>query len=254
MTNKNISNSNGKDVYILRLGFHGGSDIKVNIPNLYDLPAFWQANLEFLEDRSDKEKLKKQKELGKYGVQIETFNHRFEKYEVLPDKLWLLDWNDRDEPLAHEPIFRIDNGGTVVREPLAKILSQFRLGQTTLTPVQIYDFNTRELWSDEVFYFLNICEKREFVCFPQSHQDFTELNYTVMGRKAYSRTSIIEHDGQVEIHRQALECDVDLWYDLVIGSLFISSELYHALKSIGLKQGDCTSDRFSTSVYKCKLV
>lgn len=47
-----------KDVYILRLSFHGGSDVQVNIPKLYDLPAFWQASLEFLEDRSDKEKLK----------------------------------------------------------------------------------------------------------------------------------------------------------------------------------------------------
>lgn len=242
-----------KDVYILRLGFHGGCDIRVNIPNLYDLPAFWQANLEFLEDRSDKEKLKKQKELGKYGVQIETFNHRFEKYEVLPDKLWLLDWNDRDEPLAHEPIFRIDNGGTVVREPLAKILSQFRLGQTTLTPVQIYDFNTRELWSDEVFYFLNICEKRDFICVPQSHQDFGMFMSEVKKRMVYSAV-IPMYDYHVEIHRQALECDVDLWYDLVGRELFISSELYHALKSIGLKQGNCTSDRFSTRVYKCKLV
>ena len=33
-----------KDVYFLRLGFHGVCDIRVNIPNLYDLPAFWQAN------------------------------------------------------------------------------------------------------------------------------------------------------------------------------------------------------------------
>ena len=253
MTNKNISNSNGKDVYILRLGFHGGCDIRVNIPNLYDLPAFWQANLEFLEDRSDKEKLKKQKELGKYGVTIEDFNHRFEKYEVLPDSLWLLHWNDRDEPLPHELIFEIVSGGTVVREPLAKILSQFRLGQTTLTPVQIYDFNTRELWSDEVFYFLNICEKREFVCMPQSHQDFTELNYQITGVRAYG-VSIPMHDYHVEIHRQALECDVDLWHDPVVNSLFISSELYHALEGIGLQHGYYVGDRFSTRVYKCKLV
>lgn len=186
-------------------------------------------------------------------METERNNNRFQKYKVLPDSLWLLDWSDRDEPLPHEMIFEIVNGGTVAKEPLAKILSQFRLGQTTLTPVQIYDINTHELWSDEVFYFLNICEKREFVCFLQSHQDFTELNHQITGVRAYG-SSIPMYDYHVEIHHQALERDVDLWHDPVVGSLFVSSELYHALESIGLQHGYYGGDRFSTRVYKCKLI
>lgn len=141
-----------KSVYIFNFYFDAYS-IKVNIPNFYDYPAIHEARLAYRADRGNQEKLHKQKELSKNGVQIEDWNHRYEKYETLPDSLWLEGYTDREEPLPHELIFGIVSGGIVVREPLTNILSQHRLGQTSLTPVQIYDYNTRALWCDEVFYF-----------------------------------------------------------------------------------------------------
>lgn len=245
---------NGKDVYVLGLNFHAVSDVKVNIPNFYDYPAFHEALWEYRADRSNVEKRDKQLKLGENGLYIERWNRHYEKYEILPDSLWLEGYTDREEPSPHELIFGIISAGRVVREPLANILNQHRLGQTTLTPVQIYDYNTRALWSDEVFYFLNICEKREFVCFPQSHQDFSVLNYEMTGIRAYSMTSIIERDNQVEIHHKALDCDVDLWYDPVLSKLFISSALYDDLKGMGLKHGFYNYGTFSASIYECKLI
>lgn len=151
-----------KSVYIFNFYFDAYS-IKVNIPNFYDYPAIHEARLAYRADRGNQEKLHKQKELSKNGVQIEDWNHRYEKYETLPDSLWLEGYTDK-KPLPHELIFGIVSGGIVVREPLTNILSQHRLGQTSLTPVQIYDYNTRALWCDEVFYFFKyLWEKRVYV-------------------------------------------------------------------------------------------
>lgn len=91
------------------------------------------------------------------------------------------------------------------------------------------------------------------MCFPQSNPYFKPVFNQRTGKMAFSIT-ILTSENQVEIHKEALNCDVDLWYDPALAKLFISSELYYALESIGLKQGNCASDRFSTRVYKCKLV
>lgn len=88
-----------KSVYIFNFYFDAYS-IKVNIPNFYDYPAIHEARLAYRADRGNQEKLHKQKELSKNGVQIEDWNHRYEKYETLPDSLWLEGYTDREETLT----------------------------------------------------------------------------------------------------------------------------------------------------------
>lgn len=62
------------------------------------------------------------------------------------------------------------------------------------------------------------------------------------------------YDGHVEIHRQALDCDVDLWYDPLLKKLFISSALYDDLKGIGLRHESYSYGRFRSHVFECKLI
>lgn len=238
-----------KSVYVFRLTFPRNCTIQVNIPNFYDYPAFHEALWMYRADRSNQENLNKQLKLGENGLYIERWNNRYEKYDILPNSLWLEGYTDREEPSPHELIFGIISAGIVVREPLANILSRHRLGQTTLTPVQIYDYNTRALWSDEVFYFLNICEKREFACIPQSHDDFSLSMNKNLQKLTYGFV-IPMYDGHVEIHRKALDCDVDLWYDPLLDKLFMSSALYDDLKGIGLKHGS----QPLYDIFKCKLI
>lgn len=50
-----------------------------------------------------------------------------------------------------------------MNEACANIFKQFRLGNSTLTPVKLHKLFTDELWFEETFYFFNMCELREFV-------------------------------------------------------------------------------------------
>lgn len=104
-------------VYVFGLTLPKVHDIQVNIPNFYDYPAFHEALWEYRADRSNVEKRDKQLKLGENGLHIEHWNHRYEKYKILPDSLWLEGYTDREEPLPHELIFSIISGGIVVRKP-----------------------------------------------------------------------------------------------------------------------------------------
>lgn len=103
------------------------------------------------------------------------------------------------------------------------------------------------------FIFLNICEKREFTCIPQSHDDFSLSMNKNLQKLTYGFV-IPMYDGHVEIHRQALDCDVDLWYDPLLKKLFISSALYDDLKGIGLRHESYSYGRFRSHVFECKLI
>lgn len=124
--------------------------IGTNVPNRLDFPACHQLELKmFGLDRNSPEYAelnKKYKEMNVCTSHIYDCNHYFRKYEVLPDSLWVIDKDDKEYlPKPHEQLFKIINGGVVLRERPANILKQFRLGQITITPVLIYEFETGQL-------------------------------------------------------------------------------------------------------------
>lgn len=236
MTQRNVYYGQCWDVDIYAIG--------TNVPNRLDFPACRQLELrKFQLDKSSSEYLEvknKYKEMNAYASHISDCNHNLRKYEVLPDSLWVLDKDDkRYLPKPHEQLFRITNGGVVLRERPANILKQFRLGQTTVTPVLIYEFETGQLWSDEVFYFLNLCEWRKFICDvqPDNGIDFSE-------RIAFLRR-FPKKGTKLEIAKEALECDVDLWHDPKMpSSIFMSEQLYQALVDADMTGEDESKIRY----------
>lgn len=203
-------------------------NIGMNIPNLYDYSAYRQTELEYFSDFNNQEKKSHLTKLDKYVPKINSQIRGFEKFEAFPNCLYA-DGNDEKElPDYHEYVFQILGGAMIVNEACANVLKQFRLGNSTLTPLKIRDvFSDGVLYSGTV-YFFNLCEIREYVKITQSHND---LHYSESGLypQYYCYGSKFRHN-LLEIDKSALECDVDIWHDRTFqSSIFFSDRLRQAL-------------------------
>lgn len=155
---------------------------------------------------------------------------------MLPDGLWLE--HDMDKfPQEFEYIFRIRGGAVILNEACANIFKQFNLGESTLTPLKIHQPLSQELWRDETYYFLNLCEKRKFVRKQQHHERLKYKEYP-SGKWKYVDKSAGLNVDYVEIDKSVIDCDIDLWHDphLVYGSYFMSDGLYTTLLEAGLAE------------------
>lgn len=97
-----------------------------------------------------------------------------------------------------------------------------------MTPLQIYSLETQQHCSDETFYFLNLCERREYIQYPQPDDMFKAFT-TYEKTTQYSVHGNIK-DGQLLVNRAVISCDLDLWHDpLLMGRVFVSDALHDAL-------------------------
>lgn len=73
-----------------------------------------------------------------------------------------------------------------------------------------------------------MCELREYVVVPQSHN---HLKLSAGGAyPQYSDSRLILDDGMLEVHQSAKDCDVDIWHDRTFqSSYFFSDALHQAL-------------------------
>lgn len=204
--------------------------IGMNIPDLYDYPAYRKAELECFADSNNPEKRSKLIGLDTYVSTINSQIRGFKEFEVLPDNLYA-DGGDYDEnkfPSDYEYVFKILGGAMIVNEACANVLKQFRLGNSTLTPLKIRNvFSDGVLYSGTV-YFFNLCEIRNYVKIPQSHD---KLYYSTTGAYPlyYDDRLYLDHN-LLEIDKLALDCDVDIWHDQGFhGSIFFSDKLRQAL-------------------------
>ena len=245
--------SNGKNIWVSLPNdyrYVNSYSIGMNIPNKYDYPAYRTAELEYFADINNKNKGQKSKALGEYGQQIVDQIRYYKSFEVLPDGLWVEDENKLPKP--NEYIFQILGGAIILNEACANILKQFRLGNSTLTPVQIHKIFSNELWFEETFYFFNLCELREYVVVPQSHDNFI---FSEVGTyPKYSDLNLILDDGMLEIHQSALDCDVDVWHVRTFrGSFFFSDALHQVLAEQNmLEQWNMKSCKLIYSQFKPK--
>ena len=197
---------------------------------------------EYLEETEEQEILKRKEEYFALGLELERANHFFHQSKIVPDKLWIEN-SETQLPNKSDYIFDIKSGGILFNQTCATILKKHRLGETTLTPVQIYDLSTGNLVSDETYYFLNLYERRTYICNPQSDSMFIYIQ----GAKRYSTRGVPINNEVLEVDRSALDCDIDLWYDDRLGGhFFISNDLYQALSQTGM------IDKFNP--HTCKLV
>ena len=95
-----------------------------------------------------------------FALELCDANHFSRQSKVVPDALWVgVDDREIKLPTNQDYIFSIWNGGRIFNQACATILKKHRLGETILTPVQIYDLSTRKRVSDETYYFLRDCPR-----------------------------------------------------------------------------------------------
>ena len=195
-------------------------------------------------DESD-ETLEKKRKYHPLALELERTNRFAMQSKIVPEALWAgIEKKEIQLPTKQDYIFSIWSSGKVFNQSCANILKQHRLGENILTPVQIYDLSTGKLVSDEVFYFLNLYERRLFIC---QEQTTDRLKARFDSRHGVLITKSVFNDGEVNVEKSALDCDVDLWYDpRILGHFFMSESLYQSLNQAGM------IDKFDP--HTCKLI
>ena len=195
-------------------------------------------------DESD-ETLEKKRKYHPLALELERTNRFAMQSKIVPEALWAgIEKKEIQLPTKQDYIFSIWSSGKVFNQSCTNILKQHRLGENILTPIQIYDLSTGKLVSDEVFYFLNLYERRLFIC---QEQTTDRLKARFDSRHGVLITKSVFNDGEVNVEKSALDCDVDLWYDpRILGHFFMSESLYQSLNQAGM------IDKFDP--HTCKLI
>ena len=194
-------------------------------------------------DESD-ETLEKKRKYHPLALELERTNRFAMQSKIVPEALWAgIEKKEIQLPTKQDYIFSIWSSGKVFNQSCTNILKQHRLGENILTPIQIYDLSTGKLVSNEVFYFLNLYERRQYICEVQSNKELDSIptSYGVNSFSGYITNQ------EVDVAKSALDCDVDLWYDpRILGHFFISESLYQSLNQAGM------IDKFDP--HTCKLI
>ena len=197
-----------------------------------------------IKDEDNDEVSLKKKLFFPFSSELTNANHFSIQSKIVPDALWVgIEKKEIQLPTKQDYIFSIWSSGKVFNQSCANILKQHRLGENILTPIQIYDLSTGELVSDEVFYFLNLYERRQYICEVQSNKELDSIptSYGVNSFSGYITNQ------EVDVAKSALDCDIDLWYDpRFLGRFFMSERLHDALSEAGM------IDKFKA--YTCNLV
>ena len=159
----------------------------------------------------------------------------FKKIDLLPDSMWsvLLDpviakGKVMNVPNPEDSIFAVRDGYILVTKPCAEILQRFRLSDTQIIPLQLFNPKTRELVNEETYYLLNIYAWRTYFD-GKNNEIFINKNYKYNGYNIYTPPYDIKN-GDCVLRSSALQCDVDLWHDpSVRDSIFLSQALRDAL-------------------------
>ena len=197
---------------------------------------------EFGEETDNAEILKRKDDYFSLVHELGKANRFSHQSKITPDALWIESCETK-LPNKSDYVFDIIYGGIVFNQSCANILKQHRLGENILTPIQIYDLSTGKLVSDEVFYFLNLYERRQYICEVQSNKELDSIptSYGVNSFLGYITNQ------EVDVAKSALDCDVDLWYDpRFLGRFFMSERLHDALSEAGM------IDKFKA--YTCNLI
>lgn len=223
-------------------------DIKASVKDSgFDYPDIKDI-LSMLEDRTESDEISlNKKRYFPFSLELTDANHFFIQSKIVPNALWAgIEKKEIELPARQDYIFSVWDGGRVFNKSCANILKQHRLGENILTPVQIYDLSTGELASDEVFYFLNLYERRQYICINQSDTKTFKKVFDIYRNDIYTNYDFIQ-DNQLEVDLNALNCDVDLWHDDRLGGhFFMSDSLYQSLNQAGMV------DKFNP--HTCKLI
>lgn len=153
--------------------------------------------------------------------------------EYMPTHTYLLP--NEELPPNNTPMFRASSGIFLVNQSVYDVFCNHTLGQTHFSQVYIYDIMTEQKVCDTPYYFINVAERRQYLNIELSKgiqendllpSGFQELRYINQPK-----------DGDILLNKEALICDVDVWYDTLLSrSLFFSDRLVQNLFEIGIKK------------------
>lgn len=222
--------------------------IGASFPGLVDFPKYWaldnkKLQAEIANDPFPPEEEEELQRISEIIINLaKKFRDRFTKLEVMPDSLWQ---TRSTFPKENDYVFRIFNGGLVITEACAELFQQFRLGETQMSPLRIYNIETGKPVNDNTYYFLNICEWRNYFIAEESSMSLKKRSYQLHGYAVYDAINTA-HD-MYAMRQDALDCDIDLWHDPQLpGILVMTPALRDALRQARMDK--------SWFLYSCKMV
>ncbi len=184
---------------------------------------------------SELEKEDFRRELDKsLSIRKTWFAGKYIKDKNMPNLAYQKPYEDLPKP--DEVAFQITNGYLVVNKTCYEVISQFNLGKTHFSKIEILDMETDKKVIDKDYYFINIAETREFL-----DSESSEGVQRSRNRPIESQIRFISNpkDNEIKLENVALDNEVDLWHDpKLVDSLFLSNKLVQALFNAGIKQSD----------------
>ena len=177
------------------------------------------------------------------------FKHEMLSPDILPHTMYadfqvLYAAFPRENLALIPPVFAVSDKYIMITEPLLKVLQNFRLGSTQISPVKLREQTTHELLSEQTYYFINVCEQHGYLSPENSDPSLRMVSrgdYSI-----YSPPGDKEYVKKFYFSRSALDCAVDIWHDpLIAYSIFFSDPLYHAIHATGLDK--------NLSLFSCHL-
>ena len=222
---------------------------QLGIPATLNFPEYF--SLEAKENKTPLEIEQREKIADKIIGIIHLYrNHQILPAEILPHTMYadfqVLYAAFPRENLALIPsVFAVSDKYIMITEPLLRVLQNFRLGSTQISPVRLREQTTHELLSEQTYYFINVCERYNFLSPKDSDQSLKPI--TIGESNIYFRPNSRDEAKLFCFSRQALDCPVDIWHDpLMTYSVFLSDPLYQAIHAAGLDK--------DISLFSCHLV
>ena len=209
--------------------------IELSFPEIIEYPEYEELNRKERANNLTEEERSKIEYTRKDLIDIIMKYGDFKKMDMLPDSMWieLLDpiigkGGAKNIPDPKYSIFMVTDGYIIVTKSCAEILQQFRLLDTQMVPLQLFNPETRELVNEETYFLLNIYAWRTYFD-GKNNEIFINKNYKDNGYNIYTPPYNIKN-GDCVLRSSALQCDVDLWHDpSVRDSIFLSQALRDAL-------------------------
>ena len=218
----NTLQKQGKDGRIFDLSF----------PGQLDFPTYWQMAKKYHDSEEDKQAYWDMN--AKYLEVIHRCrdDHKALDPAILPDMMY----SDTpiDPAIVLPGLFKINNGFLMMNEAFRAVLQRFRLGATQVSAVGFYDLARDAPVNDETYYFLNVCEWRNYFLPGQSGDSVDSRGYQRNGYDIYGMPDTKKENREYLFSRAALDCPLDLWHDPMLrSSLFMSDALVTALREAG---------------------
>ncbi|WP_019672346.1 hypothetical protein [Psychrobacter lutiphocae] len=209
--------------------------LQADIPEYVDAVSFYENNQKMTHHQlSDIEEKRFKEELNR---NISFINKWFASEYIADKNMPTRVYREPNEvlPKPDEVAFKIINGYLVVNQQCYEVMSQFRLGDTHFSEIEIIDMQTNKTATNTPYYFINIAETRTFLDIEKS--DGLDGNpYAPNDKRRYIDDP---KDNDIKLECTAKDCDVDIWHDpILVRSLFLSDALVQALFDAGITSED----------------